>query len=224
MCPALSFQNVGNEQKDINNMNKNDLILVIDMQKVYLPGNAWACQNISLAEKNIDSLLDHVLSITEKDENEAPQVILTRFIAQSDEDTEGVWTRYNEVNRAINEDPEMNEFIPSVAKYAESFPYYDKGRYSSFSNEFVRAAGDRAMVHDGSIVLSGVVAECCVLSTFFEGTDLGYRFIYLTDACAGQNPEKERAVLKAIEGLSPLHVKFMTTKEYLDVDTGNGSF
>ncbi|MDY6306390.1 MAG: isochorismatase family protein [Oribacterium sp.] len=197
-------------------MNKNDLILVIDMQKVYLPGNAWACQNISTAEERISSLLDHVLSMREKEEKSAPEVMLTRFIAQADEDTEGVWTTYNEVNRAINEDPVMNEFIPSIAKYVESFPYYDKCRYSSFSNEFVRTAADRAMVHDGRIVLSGVVAECCVLSTFFEGTDLGYRFIYLTDACAGQNTEKEKAVMKAIEGLSPLHVEFMTTREYME--------
>lgn len=235
-------------------MRKEDTILVIDMQKVYLPGNPWACAHVHEAAQQIETLLDHVLAlrdaspanasgttvITSRDDSSAttaaasqygaageqaesstgvdigaPSVLLTRYIAPADEDAQGVWADYNRENRTINENPVMNEFIPAIARYVEEFPYIDKCTYSCFSNEYVRVAADRSMVHGGRIVLTGVVAECCVLSTFFEGTDAGYRFVYLTDACAGVDAESERAVQMILQGLSPLHVELMTTEEYI---------
>lgn len=235
-------------------MRKEDTILVIDMQKVYQPGNPWACAHVNEAAQQIETLLDHVLAlrdaspanasgttvITSRDDSSAttaaasqygaageqaesstgvdigaPSVLLTRYIAPADEDAQGVWADYNRENRAINENPVMNEFIPAIARYVEEFPYIDKCTYSCFSNEYVRVAADRSMVHGGRIVLTGVVAECCVLSTFFEGTDAGYRFVYLTDACAGVDAESERAVQTILQGLSPLHVELMTTAEYI---------
>lgn len=218
-------------------MRKEDTILVIDMQKVYQPGNPWACAHVNEAAQQIETLLDHVLElrdassanasgatvITSREaaagtsgDMDAPSVLLTRYIAPADEDAQGVWADYNRENRAINENPVMNEFIPAIARYVEEFPYIDKCTYSCFSNEYVRVAADRSMVHGGRIVLSGVVAECCVLSTFFEGTDAGYRFVYLTDACAGVDADSERAVQTILQGLSPLHVELMTTAEYIN--------
>lgn len=193
-------------------MKKEDLILVIDMQKVYMEGQPWACGNVSRAVERISKLLDRVIDM----EDDAPSAMLTRFIAAGQDDATGVWAEYNEENRDINENPVMNEFIPEIARYVEEFPYYDKCTYSCFSQPYVRAAADRAMVHGGDIVLTGVVAECCVLSTFFQGADLGYHFIYLTDACAGLDDGTEAAVLKVLEGLSPLHIEFVTTEEYLN--------
>lgn len=191
-------------------MRKEDTILVIDMQKVYQPGNPWACAHVNEAAQQIETLLDHVLEL-----RDAPCVLLTRYIAAADEDAQGVWADYNRENRAINENPVMNEFIPAIARYVEELPYIDKCTYSCFSNEYVRVAADRSMVHGGRVVLTGVVAECCVLSTFFEGTDAGYRFVYLTDACAGVDADSERAVQTILQGLSPLHVELMTTAEYI---------
>ena len=193
-------------------MKKEDLILVIDLQKVYMPGQPWACGNIPGAVLNVSKLLDRVIDM----EDAAPSAMLTRFIAADQEDAEGVWAEYNKVNREINENPVMEEFIPGIARYVEEFPYFDKCTYSCFSQPYVRAAADKAMVHGGDIVLTGVVAECCVLSTFFQGADLGYHFIYLMDACAGLDDETEAAVQKVLEGLSPLHVELMTTEEYLN--------
>ena len=222
-------------------MRKEDTILVIDMQKVYQPGNPWACTHVNEAAQQIETLLDHVLAlrdaspanasattvIASRDASSAtavantsvdigaPSVLLTRYIAAADEEAQGVWADYNRENRAINENPVMNEFIPAIARYVEEFPYIDKCTYSCFSNEYVRVAADRSMVHGGRVILTGVVAECCVLSTFFEGTDAGYRFVYLTDACAGVDADSERAVQTILQGLSPLHVELMTTAEYI---------
>ncbi|SEA36406.1 Nicotinamidase-related amidase [Oribacterium sp. KHPX15] len=223
-------------------MKKEDLVLVIDMQKVYMKGNPWACENVGKAAENISKLLDRIIDLKEKSEAkdktgtgddsslnigsddqssrrsngpEAPEVMLTRFIAPAEGDAIGVWNDYNNVNKEINDDHVMEEFIPEIARYAEDFPYYDKSTYSCFSHPYIRAAADRAMVHGGDIVLTGVVSECCVLSTFFQGADLGYRFVYLRDACAGLNDETEKATLKILEGLAPLHVRIMMAEEYL---------
>ena len=119
-------------------MRKEDTILVIDMQKVYQPGNPWACAHVNEAAQQIETLLDHVLEL-----RDAPSVLLTRYIAAADEDAQGVWADYNRENRAINENPVMNEFIPAIARYVEEFPYIDKCTYSCFSNEYVRVAADR---------------------------------------------------------------------------------
>ena len=62
-------------------MEKNrDLLLVIDMQNVYLPGQEWACPSMPDAIRNIRALLD-----AEK----VGDTVLTRFVAP--EDPAGTW-------------------------------------------------------------------------------------------------------------------------------------
>ena len=65
------------------------------------------------------------------------------------------------------------------------------------------------------LVITGVVAECCVLSTCFEAIDLGCKIIYLSDAVAGIDDDTEKSVVKVLIGLFPLHVEIMTTSQYL---------
>ena len=131
----------------------NDLLLVIDMQNVYLPDQPWACETVAHTKANILKLLE---------KHPKNQTIFTRYIAA--EHPVGTWKTYNEADR---------------------------------------------------IILTGVVSECCVLSTFFEGIDLGCKLIWLTDATSGLNPILEAETLHILQGLSPLHVEFMTTEEYL---------
>lgn len=59
-----------------------------------------------------------------------------------------------------------------------------------------------------TIYITGVIAECCVLSTIFSLIDIGKKIIYCKDGIAGQSEEKEKAVIKILEDLSPLHVVF----------------
>ena len=65
------------------------------------------------------------------------------------------------------------------------------------------------------VVVAGVVDDCCVLSTVFELIDAGVYTVYLTDATSGLTKEKAAATRLTLEGLSPLHVKLMTTEEYI---------
>lgn len=47
-----------------------------------------------------------------------------------------------------------------------------------------------------TIVLTGIMADCCILSTAFEGSNRNYRVITVQDLVAGTNLELEQAALK----------------------------
>ena len=81
----------------------NDLLLVIDMQNVYLPDQPWACETVAHTKANILKLLE---------KNPENQTIFTRYIAA--EHPVGTWKTYNELNRKINEDPWMNELMDGI--------------------------------------------------------------------------------------------------------------
>ena len=183
------------EQKKTNN-----LLLVIDMQNVYTKGQEWACEGVEAASASILRLL--------KSQN-PKQVIFTEYLAPKH--PEGVWKEYNEVNAAINTDPWLNELMPEFLPWTKKYPVYSKSIYSSFGiPEVVEAAK-----HADHLVISGVVAECCVLSTVLSAIDAGCKVIYLTDAVAGLTEISRKEAEKIVSYFAPLHTELMTTEEYL---------
>lgn len=178
---------------------KRDLLLVIDMQNVYAKGGAWCCPNAETAAGNINRILDE----------KKADVIFTQFLAEKS--PEGTWKEYNRVNASINEDVKANEMMEVFLKSKGRFPVYRKSAYSSFEIPEVRDAAKKA----DRVILTGVVAECCVLATAFALIDAGVKVIYLTDGVAGIDDETEKATIKVLEGLAPTQVEIMTTEEYL---------
>lgn len=178
-----------------------DLLLVIDMQHVYEPGQPWACPKIMDACTNIIKLLES---------GRADQVIFTRFDAA--EDPAGAWADYNREYADINADPDMARIIAPLEELSKQHTVCSKHTYSSFAVPEVAEASARA----GHVVVTGVVAECCVLSTVEALIDAGCHVIYLDDAVAGQTPELEQMVRQIISGFSPVHTQVMSTREYLD--------
>ena len=65
------------------------------------------------------------------------------------------------------------------------------------------------------IVLTGVVAECCVLATMMEAIDQGHSVIFLYDCISGQSQENEQAIRKLAESFAPLHTLVMSSEEYI---------
>lgn len=185
-------------------MNAHDLILIIDMQNVYLPGQPWGCATFRRSCGRIRALLDAAAA-----ERDAPSVCFTKFI--SDPDAAGMWARYNELNREINADPWMSELVDELKPYAERCPVYRKSVYSSMAVPAVRRAAERA----GRLVVAGVVSECCVLSTCMEAVDLGFHIVYLRDACSGIDASREAAVLHVLSALTPPHVTVTDVDSYL---------
>ena len=90
----------------------NDLLLVIDMQNVYLPDQPWACETVAHTKANILKLLE---------KHPKNQTIFTRYIAA--EHPVGTWKTYNELNRKINEDPWMNELIGWNQRSSRNVPH-----------------------------------------------------------------------------------------------------
>ena len=175
-----------------------DVILVIDMQNVYRPGQPWGCHTFDRACRNIRKLL----------RTSPRNAYFTKFIANPR--PEGVWRDYNRVNRAINESPWMNALADELADFWTRYPVLEKSVYSSMKIPQLRDA-----VRDGRrVALTGVVSECCVLSTCMEAIDLGASVLYLRDACAGDCAETETAVETILSRL-PLHATILNTADYI---------
>ena len=180
--------------------NNHDLLLVIDMQNVYLPGEEWACPTMNESMKNVRKILDS---------GKECDVLFTQYLAWKH--PFGRWIRYNEEYRSINENPWLCEVCDDLKPYLDRYPLITKSTYSSMKAPEVLHAAMRA----DRLVLSGVVAECCVLATMMEAIDYGIPVIYLTDCCSGQTPEKEQRVLGVCDSLSPVHLEMMTSDEYI---------
>lgn len=185
---------------------KKDLLLVIDMQNVYGPNGAWYCQGIEKAASNIRKIIQQSGSDME--------VIFTRYVASGD--PQGIWKEYNREYAGINEDPYANAMMAIFRNELEKYPLYTKSVYSSLAIPEVREAVLRA----DRVILTGVVAECCVLSTAMAVIDAGGYVIYLTDAVAGINQANATAVETVLAGLEPLHLRRMTTDELLSSKKG----
>ena len=130
-----------------------DLVLVIDVQKAYLKGNPWECAGTDLMIENIKKIIE---SDKEKD------IVFTQFLAP--EDPKGKWLDYNEINREINESAELNEIADELKEYTEKYPVFTKSTYSSMKAPEVAEAAAKCK----RLVVTGVVAECCVLATAME--------------------------------------------------------
>lgn len=177
-----------------------DLLLVIDMQNVYLRGQPWACRMIEEVQENIIRLLE-----SEKVDN----IIFTRYLPS--QHPVGRWQEYNRLYADINANPWMSKMVEELLPYTRKWPVYDKTVYSSYSIEQVRTLASKA----DRILIAGVVAECCVLSTVISAVDAGDMVIYLKDAVAGMDEVSRKTAEQIVGYFAPLHTVIMSTQEYI---------
>jgi biuret amidohydrolase len=90
-------------------------------------------------------------------------------------------TRWNEFETTIEED----DLIVSTKKRLTAF-------YPSDLDFLLRN------MRIGTVVLNGVMTDCCVLNSAFDASNLGYRVVVLSDLVRGTNPEMEAAALKLV--------------------------
>ena len=178
----------------------NHLLLGIAMQNIYAPGQKWACLDT-------EGVASRIMQLIQADV--CSDVIFTRFLAPSN--PTGVWKDYNRTYEDINKDVWSNEMVPQLRPALDKYPLYTKSVYSSLNIPEVLTSAKKA----DRVIVTGVVAECCVLSTVFALIDAGIYTIYLTDGVSGLDREKEAATELTLSGLSPLHLSMMTVQEYL---------
>ena len=181
-----------------------DLLLVIDMQNAYTSEGPWTCPHMDRAAERIITLIES---------GYFNQILFTRFDAPRL--PVGTWKKYNMINRKINEDVHMNELIPQLLPYTDIYPLYSKFTYSALTVPEIQAAIEHCTQRGGSVVLTGVVSECCVLATAFQAIDNGCPVIYIKDACAGSSDELEDAVVQVLSGLDYVQTTIMDTVGYL---------
>ena len=133
-------------------MDNKTALLVIDLQNAYLPGNDWACNRILSVIKNIE---DKIKNFPKN------QIFFTRFIANSN--PYGVWKEYNQKYSEINSNEYLNDYVKEIKKYITKDNSFDKSIYSSLGN---KQLFEKLKDFD-TIYVTGVVAECCVLSTIY---------------------------------------------------------
>jgi nicotinamidase-related amidase len=185
-------------------MRKNDLLLVTDMQNVYRKGEKWECLHTEEAALNIQKLLPHF---------DHDHVIFTAFRAS--DHPHGAWADYNRKYADVNASAYLNDIVPELKEASTQYPFYTKSVYSSVHIPAVREAALKA----DRVVVTGVIAECCVLFTVFDLIDLGCHVVYLLDAVSGLDETKEKAAVSTLVGLSPLHVQLMNTEQYLQEES-----
>lgn len=174
-------------------IDEKDFLLVIDMQNAYLPGNPWGCSRM----KEVIQYTLHAIDKFPKD-----QVAFTRFLPP--ENPEGAWREYNQTNKNINRNAWMNEFVDELKPYICGNNTYSKSVYSCCKNKELY----RKLEQYEHIFVTGVVAECCVLSTVLDLVDMGKKVIYLQEGIAGESRKKEEEVVSVLKGMSPVHIHF----------------
>lgn len=180
---------------------KNDLLIIVDMQNVYLPNMPWACKKSPIAAENIIKLIES---------GTIQNIVFTTFMPPKN--PVGRWKQYNEEYSDINNDPYMSELMDCLKPYAEHYPVYEKSVYSSYAIPELTELSANA----DRVLITGVVAECCVLATAISAIDAGAKVCYIKDAVAGFSEQTEVETEHIISYLSPLHTEVLKTDEYLD--------
>ncbi len=182
-----------------------DLLILIDFQNVYLPGKPWACPTM---EQAIENTLNIIHS------PDSPDYVLTQYIAPAD--PVGRWQQYNEEYAQINADEFLSEFPDIINRIKNDDNVIIKDTYSSLKS----AALQTRLQGKKRVVLTGVVAECCVLATMMDAIDLGYEVIYLYDCISGFSAENEKMIRTLAESFSPIHTQVMSSAEYIQLFSG----
>lgn len=180
-----------------------DLLLVIDLQNVYFPGQPWACPSLPRTMENVKKLLDSPACGRSFD------VAFTQYLANSA--PIGRWEQYNTEYYDINHDEFLCAMANDLEAYQKIWPTYTKSTYSSCS---IPEIMDAVSNYD-RILLTGVVAECCILATLTGLIDAGAHVCYLKDGISGQSPEWEETIAQIAGTFSPIHTEVRTTAEYL---------
>lgn len=167
---------------------RDDLLILIDFQNAYLPGQPWECPTV---EQSIENTLRILRS------PEAPDHVLTKFLPSAD--PVGRWKQYNEEFAEINADGFLCDLAEPVRPAITDGNVITKHTYSSLKSPAVMAA----LEGKKRVVLTGVVAECCVMATMMDAIDLGYEVIYLHDCISGLTSENEGIVRLLAESFLP---------------------
>lgn len=181
--------------------NSKPLLVIVDMQNIYLPGNPWECENMDLVIANITKLV----------ESERYEVVATKFRNFDNDKAEGVWVDYNKKYEKFNNNKFYNELIPEIDDLVKKYniPVIEKSTYSGLDS---LALMQKISVAN-EVLVTGVVAECCC--QFFGNyvMDLGKYCVWVPDAMGGESEENVKLATDLMDCHFPLHGMVSYTKD-----------
>jgi nicotinamidase-related amidase len=162
------------------------LLAVIDMQRFFAPGQAWAVPGFDELIEPIDRLV----------RGYRDRVVFTRFVVP--ETPSGSWVAYYERWPEVV-GPDKRALAELVEPWAaRDAPTVDKPTFSAWGPRLASLVGE-----DGELVLCGVSTNCCVLATALAAVDAGVTVRVAADACAGDDAAMHERALAVLAGFAP---------------------
>ena len=161
--------------------------VVIDMQRLFDEETGWRVADLGSVVPAIIGLIEH----------RPARALYARFITPASiGESKGAWQRYyRQWPQVIRDRLPVGIFdlVAPLVRHAASHQQFDKEGFSAFSGPSFPA-----MLRDlgtGTLVLSGVETDVCVLSTALDAIERGLRVVIATDAVASSSPAGHRATL-----------------------------
>ncbi|MGH3463765.1 MAG: cysteine hydrolase family protein [Kribbellaceae bacterium] len=161
------------------------LLTVIDMQRIFGdPDSEWATPGFDKIVEPIATLVDAY----------APRVLFTRFVAP--EVPEGAWQDYYKAWPFALQPPDAPDY-QLVDRFA-GHPTLDAPTFSKWGDELAGQVGP-----GGTMVLTGVSTDCCVITTALAAVDAGVHVRVVADACAGVDDKTHQQALDIMSLYAP---------------------
>jgi nicotinamidase-related amidase len=183
------------------------VVVVVDMQHVFRdPESPWAAPGFDEIVPPIERLVGAF----------GDRVAFTRFIVPRH--PRGSWVPYFDLWSEVTK-PEHRSWLELVEPWASRRPRtLDKESFSKWGPELQAMAGD-----GGTLVLSGVATDCCVLSTALPAADAGMFVRIVADACRGATPEAHARALEIANGFAPQIVVTTVDQELARIEAPDGA-
>lgn len=166
------------------------LHVAIDMQRLFAEAGPWHAPALESIVPRVERLCRHAPGKT----------VFTRFITpQSAAQASGRWRRYYEHWHAVTLEslaPEMLDLVTALRSFAPPARIVDKATHSSFNDGGFETLVERERV--GTLILSGVETDVCVLATAIDAVDRGLRVVIAEDAVASSSPAGHAATLEHV--------------------------
>jgi nicotinamidase-related amidase len=181
--------------------------LCVDMQRLFAEGCSWASGAVREALPDVLRLCDALPERT----------VLTRFLTPpSLGHAKRGWLRYYERWRDVvgdRLDPGLLDLVPELAARAAPGRVVDKPTYSAFAGGRL----DPTLRHlgAGTLVVSGVETDMCVLATLLGAVDQGYRCVVASDAVASSSRPAHDVALQLLAARFTEQVELAATADVL---------
>ena len=188
--------------------------LCVDMQRLFADPTDWHTPALT-------EILPQVRAIVAA----APaRTVFTRFRPPTGAAAApGAWAGYYAHWNTMTEDrlvPGAIGLVPSLREFVPPAEMVDKPGYGAFAVGTLEPVLDR--IGAGSLIVTGVETDVCVLATVLQAVDRGIPVIVVEDAVASASPQGHAAAMAILSERFPEQVAVTTTNALLAQWPGSG--